>query len=329
MPTSIVAYKTDSTMLRICNEDPLNPMAKSEVDIAGPLLEAATEVAKAVSADVVFAYANAVDDLEALKKAVKSPTRLVLACRDDHDKQRAKLVGAKTMSVPAFNLTRMGQIKMATLIAFTQEVLKAGDVFVFLTGVAGKGIDSLVTMRVGQEYELFQTVGQPKLTEHIRRPVFERVLKIMLELAHEGREGKSVGTMFVVGDHRHVQKYCHEGRINPFKGYTEKERNILDDSMSDVVKEIAKLDGAFVVKGTGVIVSACATVRTAGTGDPLPQGFGTRHAAAAAITACTKCIAITLSESTGDVRVWRRGEMITEIEKLSRSIIDGTAPSAG
>jgi DNA integrity scanning protein DisA with diadenylate cyclase activity len=187
-------------------------------------------------------------------------------------------------------------------------------------------MDTVVTMRVGEEYELFQSVGQPKLTEHIRRPVFEKVLRLVLELAHEGREGKPVGALFVIGDHKEVEKSSVEGRINPFRGYTEKERNILDDSMDDVVKEIAKLDGAFILKGTGVIVSACATLRPAMAGGELSQGLGSRHAAAAAITASTRSIAITLSESTGDVRVWRRGEMITEIEKAPRTLVDRTVP---
>lgn len=303
-------------------------MSKGEVDFSGPITKAGTGIAKAVSARVLFAYVNAVDDLPALQAAVKPPTELVLVCRDAQEEQRARDLSATTMTVPGFDLTRMGQIKMATLIAFSQQRLDAGDVFVFLTGVSGHSLDSIVTMRVGQEYELFQSVGQPKLTEHIRRPVFEKVLRIVLELAQEGREGKPVGALFVVGDYREVQKFCQEGRINPFKGYSEKERNILLESMGDTVKEIAKLDGAFVLKGTGVIVSGCTILRPAIAGESTPQGSGARHSAAAAITASTKSIAITLSESTGHVRVWRLGQMITEIERSSRNPLEGAAPSA-
>ena len=270
-------------------------MAKSDVDFASPIIMAGAQVAQAVGAQAVLAYVAAVGDLDQLASAVKKPTKLILVARDEQEEQRAKAISATVLNVPAFNLTRMGQIKMATLIAFSQQMLKAGDVFVFLTGVTGKVIDTVVSMRVGEEYELFQSVGQPKLTEHIRRPVFERVLTICLELAHEGREGKPVGALFVVGDHREVEKYCVEGRINPFRGYTEKERNILDDSMRDVVKELAKLDGAFILKGTGVITSGTTTLRGAIASGELPTGMGARHTAAAAITAATKCIAITLS----------------------------------
>ena len=301
-------------------------MAKSDVDIAGPIIQAAAQVAESVSARILFAYAGAVDDLAALKEAVQSPTKLVLVCRDTQEQQRAKDQSIDSMIVPAFNLTRMGQIKMATMLAFSKQKLSAGDVFVFLSGLSGQAVDTIVTMRIGDEYELFQSVGQPELTEHIRPSVFERVLTIALELAYEGREGKPVGAVFVLGDYRDVQKYCQEGRINPFKGYTEKERNIVDDSMRDTVKEIAKLDGAFIIKGTGVIVSGCTTLRPAIAGEPMTQELGTRHAAAAAITASTKCLAITLSESTGTVRVWRRGALITEIEKSTPRTLDAGQP---
>lgn len=299
-------------------------MAKSDSDFAEPIIAAAAEVAGAVSARVLFAYVHAVENVPGLLEAVKPPTKVVLICRDARDEELADAAKVGKLVVPAFDLTRMGQIKMATLIAFSQQLLRAGDVFVFLAGISGRSVDTLVTMRVGEEYELFQTVGQPRLTEHIRRPVFEKVLRMTLELAHEGREGKPVGSLFVIGDHREVLKYSFEGRINPFKGYTERQRNILDDSMTDTVKEIAKLDGAFIIKGNGVIVSACAVLRPTLVGEQLPQGLGSRHAAASGITATTRSIAISLSESTGDVRVWRRGAMITELERTQHSAHDLT-----
>ena len=294
-------------------------MTISNPDFAPPILAAATLVAKSVSARAILAYVDALDDPGAFKKTVKSPTELILVCRDPSDHQHAKSLDVRHFGVPDFDLTRMGQIKMATLIAFSQALLRPKDVFVFLTGLAGQHVDTLVAMQVGHEYELFQSVGQPKLTEHIRRPVFERVLTICLELAHQGREGKPVGALFVIGDHQEVQKCGSEGRINPFKGYPEKQRNIQDDSIKDTVKELAKLDGAFILKGNGVILSAGTNLHPTMAGEQLPQGLGARHAAAAAITASTKSISISLSESTGTVRVWRRGVMITEIEKSSRS----------
>ncbi len=293
-------------------------MSMNPGGISSSIITAAAGVAGSVSARAVLAYFDAVADPAALRNAVPGDIEVIFICRSADEAAAASEVSPKIVTVPAFELTRMDQIKMATLLAFSQGLLKGGDVFVFLVGVTGRGVDTMVVMRVGDEFELFQSVGQPKLTEHIRRPVFERVLTLCLELGHEGREGKPVGALFVIGDHANVDRHCQIGRINPFRGYTEKQRNILDDSMRDTVKELAKLDGAFVLKGNGVIISAGTTLHATLPAEMSLPGLGARHAAAAAITACTQSVAVSLSESTGTVRVWRRGSMITEIEKAPR-----------
>lgn len=304
-------------------------MPPVDADFTLPVISAAVRVANAVNARAIMLYIDAVDDVEKLLASVKGDTEVVFIARDEKDARLAKSVNAKFVTVPGFNLTRMGQIKMASIVAFTQQLLSAGDVFVFVSGVVGHGLDTMVVMKIGAEYELFRTADQPKLTEHIRPVVFQRVLTLALELAHEGREGKPVGTIFVVGDCREVQKHCQQNIINPFFGYTEKQRNILDDAMKETVKEFSTIDGAFVIKGNGVIMSAGTTLRSSIAGDELPQGLGSRHAAGAAITAATKSIAVTVSESTGSVRIWRRGKMITELEKAPREPVPALPPAAG
>ena len=283
------------------------------------MIDAAVQVAKKVKAKAVLIYVDSLDDVGAVAEKVKKVTRLILVARDEKDELRAKEHANKILRVPDLDLTRLAQIKMTTLMAFSQRLLSPGEEFVFLVGIKGQSLDTLVTMTVGKEFEIFQTVDQPWLTEHIKRVVFQQVLTIALELAQQGREGKPVGALLVVGDHKEVQKYCQQNIINPFKGYTEKERNILNDVIKETVKEFCTIDGAFVVKGNGVIVSAGTTLRPNISGEELPQALGTRHSSAAAITASTHSIAITLSESTGTVRVWRNGQMITEIERAART----------
>jgi DNA integrity scanning protein DisA with diadenylate cyclase activity len=185
----------------------------------------------------------------------------------------------------------------------------------------------MIVMGVGEEWEMFHTTNQPRLTEHIKRVVFEQTLTLALELAAEGREGKPVGALFIIGDYRNVVQHREQNIINPFKGYSEKTRNVLDEGMRETVKNFAKLDGAFIIKGNGVIMSAGSHLKGLKPPGPLPPGLGSRHASAAGITGITKSIAITLSESTGTVRIWRRGQIITEIERPSPSLEQG--PLAG
>ncbi len=291
------------------------------------MIDAAVQVAKKVKAKAVLIYVDSLDDVGAVAEKVKKVTRLILVARDEKDELRGKEHAHKILRVPDLDLTRLAQIKMATLMAFSQRLLSPGEEFVFLVGIKGRPLDTLVTMTVGKEFEIFQTVDQPKLTEHIKRVVFQQVLTIALELAQQGREGKPVGALLVVGDHKEVQRYCQQNIINPFRGYTEKERNILNDVIKETVKEFCTIDGAFVIKGNGVIVSAGTTLRPNISGEALPLALGTRHSSAAAITASTRSIAITLSESTGTVRVWRKGQMITEIERAARTGPPGPTPA--
>ncbi len=294
------------------------PDSQHTQDPSSAMIDAAVSVAKNIHAKAILMHFDVIHDLKTIAEKIKPITDLILVARDETEERLARDATDKILRVPDLDLTRMAQIKMTTLMAFSQRMLEPEDTFLFLVGVRGQPLDTLVTMTVGREFELFYSVDQPRLTEHIKRVVFQQVLTIALELASEGREGKSVGALFVIGDPRQVQIYCQQNIINPFKGCNQKERNILNESMKNTVKEFANIDGAFIVKGNGVIVSAGTTLRPNLGGDDLPQGLGARHATAAAITASTRCIAITLSQSTGTVRVWRQGQMITEIERTSR-----------
>jgi len=294
-------------------------MARSRKEITSIMIGATSAVAGSLKARSVFAYVDEFEDDKPLRDLKNAAAELILVARSQDEHNRARRLGAKVLTVPAVNLTRTGRIKTAVVIAFSQRLLQPGETFVFLCGLPSEPADTLMVMSVGAEYEMFQSVDQPKLTEHIRRAVFERVFGLAIELASEGREGKPIGAMFVLGDYREVQKHCQQSIINPFKGYLERERHILDHGMAETVKEFCSIDGAFILKGNGAIMSAGTTVRPGLAGEELPRGLGSRHSAAAGITAITKSIAITISESNGTVRVWRRGQMITEIERATRS----------
>jgi len=82
--------------------------------------------------------------------------------------------------------------------------------------------------------------------------------------------------------------------------------------MRETVKELAQLDGAFVVSDAGIVVSACRYIDAFSEGIKLPLGLGSRHVAAASITQQTGAVAVVVSESS-IVRVFDDGEIISEI----------------
>ena len=298
----------------------------SSKSISRVILESALHVAESCDLHSLLLYMDGLKDIDDLQVIDFSGSlKIILVAQSEENFDWARQFTENVVRIPSVQLTRIGQIKMAVMLSFSKRLLIPGERFVYLTGLEKGNLDTMMVMEVGREYEIFQSVDQPPITEHIRRAVFERVFNLALELAAEGREGKPVGAIYVLGDAAAVVENSKQHIINPFKGYPEEQRNILDDKMTETVKEFSSIDGAFVIKGTGVIVSSGTYLLPKIMSEELPQGLGARHAAAAAITAATKSIAITISESTGTVRIWRQGRLITEIEKAKSNGLGGGA----
>jgi DNA integrity scanning protein DisA with diadenylate cyclase activity len=145
--------------------------------------------------------------------------------------------------------------------------------------------------------------------------VLEKVLQCATDIAREGREGRPVGTTFVIGDYEKVLPSCRQMVINPFRGYREEEKNILDPSLGETVKEFSTIDGAFILRGNGEIMSAGTFLRPEKGAVNLPSGLGARHAAAAALTVFTASLAVVVSQSTGAVTLFKGGGLLMSLEK--------------
>lgn len=140
----------------------------------------------------------------------------------------------------------------------------------------------------------------------------KQVIILAVEIAREGREGRKIGTMFVVSDAEEVLKHSRSLILDPLYGHPDHLKRIDDPDMRETVKELAQLDGAFIVSDDGVVVSACRYIDAFSEGIDLPLGLGSRHMAAASITKQTKAVAVVVSESS-IIRVFDDGEIISEI----------------
>jgi DNA integrity scanning protein DisA with diadenylate cyclase activity len=156
------------------------------------------------------------------------------------------------------------------------------------------------------------------ITEKIREyyngewDVFIQTFKLAIEIAREGREGKSIGTAFILGDSDAVLTRSRQLILNPLAGHSETERKISNPDMRENIKELALLDGAFVIREDGTVEAAGRYISIDTSKVKLSKGFGTRHVSVAAITQETKAIGIVVSESGGVVRVMAKGKIILE-----------------
>jgi diadenylate cyclase len=161
--------------------------------------------------------------------------------------------------------------------------------------------------------EVFGPVARSTHCADLRRRTLEAVTELAVELAREGREGRKIGTLFVVGDVERVIERSRPLILDPLYGHPRELLHVERPDFRETVKELALLDGAFVVHDKGTFVSAGRFIDVdVSDSANFIAGLGTRHAAAASITRETHATAVVVSQSSV-VRVFAGGELRAEI----------------
>lgn len=285
------------------------------------MLNAAVRVAKSAKARSILFSLDCIDKLgsdDFISKGVEwvAATQQDLAELAKTFPEMTKRFKGRIIQLPMINMTRMSHMKIAVVHAISTGVIKIGDKIVYVAGVQGsKDLDSILLLDTAKESEVMTARGAERISESVTQEVFQEVLNMALELANKGREGKPIGTIFVLGDEERVMQLSKQMVINPFKGYTDEERNILNPDLKETLREFSAIDGAFIVSSEGLVLSAGRYLNTASEEESIPRGLGSRHIAAAGITALTKAVAIVIAESSGAVRIFRDGKILMEIEK--------------
>ena len=146
----------------------------------------------------------------------------------------------------------------------------------------------------------------------VNTTVLKQVVSLAVEIAREGREGRKIGTLFVVGDSGEVVRRSKPMILDPLQGHPDEDKYIDDPNVRETIKELAQLDGAFIVSNAGVVLSAARYIDAASDSLNLPLGLGSRHMAGASISQQTDAVAVVVSESSM-VRIFDDGELVSEI----------------
>jgi diadenylate cyclase len=147
----------------------------------------------------------------------------------------------------------------------------------------------------------------------VHEDVFDTVFHICTEITIEGREGKPVGTTFLIGDTKNVLEKSRQIILNPFEGHKPEARLIMNPELKENIKALAQLDGAFVITGDGFVESVGRYITVDTSSVKLPPGMGTRHNSVAAITQVTKTVGIVVSQSGGIITIFRNGLILKKI----------------
>jgi DNA integrity scanning protein DisA with diadenylate cyclase activity len=243
--------------------------------------------------------------------------RTLVALAAPRQINEAREAGLTVVEVEATDAAITERIALALIEAVANDQLSAGDrVAVVYSGFDSDALDSVTVVRLGEHLERLSSRDLRALETSVPFETLKAVVDLAVEIGREGREGKNVGTLIVVGDVRNVLGRSRTLAFDPFKGYRRKERNLRDPRVREAIKEIAQMDGAFVVARDGTVEAACRIIDAPNTGLTLPKGLGTRHWAAAAITNVTNALAVVVSQSTGAVRLFQKGEIILRIAPM-------------
>ena len=240
--------------------------------------------------------------------AVTAPTLAEALIRRKH----------RALVIPAYDYSRVERVKVAMVSALSQGAFKEGTLVLCMTGRVGKPPDTLMQIRVGGSLDDRVTLEGAKLGENFNSQVVDALIQLALQIGQEGFEGRPVGTLITIGDHNVVLEKSRQMTINPFQGLGESERNVLDPRIREAIKNFSVLDGAFVIREDGVVLSAGRYLSAANEDARVPLGWGARHAAAAGITSATGCAALVVSQTSGTVRLFKGGNILLELHQTAR-----------
>lgn len=284
------------------------------------LFEVALALARSRQVEAILLLVEEPTDWELLKR-LGDGQRIVIAADRLEQVEGAGDFGLATVVLNMAESPVYEKLSQALLEAVADDILTTGASVVSLySGFEADILDSLSIIHLDEHLGRLTSRDLRSLETRVPLDTLKTVVDLAVEIGREGREGKPVGTMFVVGDARKVMQCSHPTGFDPVKGYSRKERNLRDPRVREGLKEVAQMDGAFVVASDGTCEASARYIDAPATNITLSKGLGSRHWAGAAISRATNAVAIVVSESNGTVRIFNNGEIFLRIEPLRRAM---------
>jgi diadenylate cyclase len=282
------------------------------------LLTFASRLSEAADVDAILLLLNGTADWQRLRN-MAGTSKLLVAADTTEELAGAKEAGLEPIFLDMPDSPVYERLTQAVLEAVADDLLVPGSsVAALYSGFDADELDSLSMIDLDEHLNRLTGRDLRQLETRVPLDTLRMVVDLAVEIGREGREGKPVGTLFVVGDSRKVLASSRAAGFDPVKGYSRKERNLADPRVREGIKEIAQMDGAIIVSGDGTVAATCRYLDCSAADVTLSKGLGARHWAAAAISRATNAVAITVSQSNGTVRIFHNGQTVLRIEPYLR-----------
>ena len=276
------------------------------------LVQSAFSLARTLGITHLVVQADEISDLR-LVAQLRAGERVIWVTRNRQPLPITDPAHDVVLPIPEVFLNRLHQFHFAVFLATLNRHLSPHAKVLGLSGVAGsQRLDTLFIAKPARDFPWLQHhTGARAVTRHVAT-----LLEIALRLAREGREGVAIGTTFVLGDRTTLGPYLRQLMLNPLKGHAAATRSIHHPAFLETLRELAAMDGAFIVSRRGGVDSAGTYLDAPIGRGSLSPGLGARHAAARAITTVTPATAVVISASSGTVSVYDGGETVLELERV-------------
>tara|TARA_R110002096_G_scaffold169222_1_gene340745 strand:+ start:10726 stop:11646 length:921 start_codon:yes stop_codon:yes gene_type:complete len=296
-----------------------NPVAPTEATETRLLVSYGFDLARQLGIQKVLVLANLVIDRKLVEKH-RDRERLIWVTHEEDSSLKTSNEDYQ-VTIPESSFDRMDQLTLALMMAVMSSAVDVEESVVCLTGTAGsKRLDTLLIANPKRDFPWFARTPADEEREQLRSREFVRLIEIAVKLASEGREGKPIGTILVLGETAEIEKHIRPLILNPCSGHPRRARNIHDPSFLETIRELSAIDGAFVIDPKGVVEHAgvylSAPLRKK---IKIEKGLGSRHLAAVSLTGVANAIAIVVSESSGRVTVYSQGAQVMALESRRAS----------
>ncbi|MFM9025811.1 MAG: hypothetical protein ACKON7_10820, partial [Planctomycetaceae bacterium] len=200
------------------------------------LLDTASRLVAATDAEAILMLVEQPLDWARVRQ-VAGTAAVLVAADDDANVEGATDHGLQKVMLDVVGLPVQERIAQALLeCVAAEQIAPEARVVAVYSGFEAGTIDSVSLLRLEEHLGQLTVRDLRNLETKVPLETLKLVVDLAVEIGREGREGKPVGTLFVVGDSRKVMQSSHSAGFDPVRGYSRGERRLADPRVREGLK---------------------------------------------------------------------------------------------